>query len=146
MKCIVYIIAWRPASISIFERIAALISLRIALSCCGLSCWIADWVWTADLPSSWWGAGIVEIELNLQNTVWARIWTSVFQFNIYMCGKPNDQVKRNGIYSEFAGLWAIIAGIAINPQDITSSINLHIEFSRRRAQFHFCKIKPKNKK
>jgi hypothetical protein len=50
------------------------------------------------------------------------------------------------VYSKATSTRAVVAGIAADPQDITSSINLHIEFSRRRAQFHFCKIKSKQKK
>jgi len=57
-------------------------------------------------------------------------------------------VTRQGkrVYSKAISTRAVVAGIAADPQDITSSINLHIEFSRRRAQFHYCKIKSKQKK
>jgi hypothetical protein len=50
------------------------------------------------------------------------------------------------VYSKATSTWAVVVGIAANPQDITSNINLHIELSRRRAQFHFCKIKSKQNK
>lgn len=54
--------------------------------------------------------------------------------------------RRKRVYSKATSTWAVVAGIAADPQDITSSINLHFEFSRRRAQFHFRKIKSNKKK
>ena len=50
------------------------------------------------------------------------------------------------VYFKATTTRAIVAGIAADSQDITSSINLHIEFSKWRAQFHFRKIKSKQKK
>jgi hypothetical protein len=37
------------------------------------------------------------------------------------------------VYSKATSTRAVVAGIATDPQDITSSINLHIEFFKRRA-------------
>ena len=52
------------------------------------------------------------------------------------------KVKETETNSKCTRLGAITAGIASNPQDVTPSINLHIEFFWRRAQFNFCVIKP----
>ena len=44
-------------------------------------------------------------------------------------------------YFEFTRFWATIAFVTTDPQNITSCINLHIEFFWRRTQMHFCIIK-----
>lgn len=51
--------------------------------------------------------------------------------------------QKTEFYSKSTVLRAITAGTAGNPQNVTSSINLHIEFFGRRTQLHFCKIKPR---
>lgn len=54
--------------------------------------------------------------------------------------------KESEIYPKSTSLGAITARIAGNPQDVTSGIDLHIVFFWWRAQFYFCKIKPKKHK
>lgn len=50
--------------------------------------------------------------------------------------------KEKRYFLESSRLGATIAGATAHPQNITSCINLHMEFSWRRTQEHCRKIKP----
>jgi hypothetical protein len=66
-------------------------------------------------------------------------------YSAYNNYPKRKKVKETETNSKCTRLGAITAGIASNPQDVTPSINLHIEFFWRRAQFNFCEIKPTQK-
>lgn len=53
-----------------------------------------------------------------------------------------NQEKEAEAYGKPTRPGAITAGTAGNPQAFTSSVNLHVEFFWRRAQFDFGIIKP----